>query len=89
MSYDASKVAFTDEEHRMAAALDNIIEQFSDGFQFDDLAAIIGAAPLIEYLAAGGDRVATVARLLNMATMLERDNSFIEGLKTNEEADEA
>ena len=61
----------------MAGKLDAVVEQFSDGFQFSDIGAIIGASDLVEYIAAGGDRGVTVQRLIALAVMLERDNEYI------------
>lgn len=77
MAYDKSKVEFTELEHAMALRLDSLVEQLADGFQYEDLAALMQLAPLIDYIVAGGDRSLTTARLITLAAMLERDNGFL------------
>lgn len=77
MSYDRSRVDFTDTEHAMAAAFDNLGEQFADGFQFSDIQAVLEASSAFKWLAADDDRNLTAQRGATIILMLERDNEWL------------
>ena len=77
MSYDKSRVDFTPTEHEMAAAFDNLAEQFADGFQFSDIQAVLEATSAFKWLAADGDRGLTAQRGATVLLMLERDNLWL------------
>jgi hypothetical protein len=77
MSYDRTKVDFTQEEHDNAAKLDVVVEAISDGLSIADIAVAGQAKDVLAFIAADGDRGLTVKRLMALALMLERDNEYL------------
>jgi len=88
MSFDYSKVQFTDQELEVAGHVDAVYELFKDGFEFQYLIqAVPHIQPVIEYFMVEFDdtepgaeearKLAIVNKIIDLAVMMKRDNLSI------------
>jgi len=77
MSYDRTRVDFTEEEHFAAAAADEMIDAFRDGVQFEDIKIFGAAQDIVEYIKGTESPInkgAMAERIIAIGFALYRDN---------------
>lgn len=77
MAYDKEKASPSEEAHKAAAALDFAVEAVADGVQVTDLSALFKLQDFLNYVIVP-DKGKMVSRLIQVGSLVERDNQFLD-----------
>lgn len=84
MAYDQDKAGPTQGAHDAAASLDAVYEAVSDGIDFSDLSALFKLKEFLGYVIVP-DKGMMISRMLQVISLVERDNSIAEYFISDDE----